>query len=95
LTAQSYLFVALAAIHWLALSRLEGYFTFLTALSAYCFVHLAIRVTCPVTVKTATLSLSCLTTRWAALGLISIPFGSVELLLHSSEGESSAAVRTL
>jgi len=85
--AQSGLVVALTTIYWPALSRLEGHFTFLTTLSAYSRVHLAHRPVSIVATEAIALGSSCFTTGGTALGLIGIPFGSIKLLLLSSEAE--------
>jgi len=94
-SVQSDLVVALTAIYWPALSRLEGHFTFLSTLSAYCGVHLASGSVGTVVTGVITLGSSCFTAGGTALGLVDIPFGSIKLLLLSGKGECSTTVRTL
>jgi hypothetical protein len=88
--------VAAAAIHWSAFPRLEGYLRLYTAIGAHSREHLAIcwpgatKTTC-----VASLRPLCLTTGWAALGLVGVPFHSKQLLLFRTEGEAAAAIGTL
>jgi hypothetical protein len=92
LTARFHLVVALTAIYWPALSRLEGHFAVPATLNTYCGMHLAAR---SVTAGAIVLGSLCFTASWATLGLISISPTSMELLLFSSKGEVSTTVRTL
>jgi hypothetical protein len=84
--------VAFATIHWPALSRLEGHFTFLATLNTYRGMHLAGSSGSSGVVVLRPL---CLTASRATLGLISVSPTSIELLLLSGKGEFGTTVRTL
>jgi hypothetical protein len=84
--------VAFAAVHWPALSRLEGHFTFFATLNTYRSMHLAASSGPSGVVELGSL---CLAASRATLGLVSISPTSIELLFLSGKGEFSATVRTL
>ena len=93
--AQSDFIVAVAAIDWSALSRLEGDFGFLATLSTYCGEHLAPRPVAAIATRAVPFRLPCLTTGWATLGLVGVAFSGKEFLLFGAEGEGSPTIRTL
>jgi hypothetical protein len=86
--------VALTAIHGSTFAWFEWYFSFLTTLGAYGREHLALwSVT--IATRSVTLCLPGFTACGTTLGLISIAFSLEELLLLSTESESSPAIGTL
>jgi len=84
--------VAVTTIHWPALSRLEGHFTFLATLNTYRGMHLAASSGASGIVVLRSL---CLTARRTALGLIGVSPTGIELLFLSGKGEFGATVSTL
>ena len=91
-TAWPILAVAVTTIHWPALSRLEGHFTFLTTLNAHGGMHLTGSSGASGVVELGSL---CLSARGAALRLIGISPTGIELLFLSGKGEFGATVSTL
>jgi|GEM_PF-4843017 len=94
-TVQLDLIIALAAIDWSAVSRLKWHLSFLTASGTDSWECLA---TPPWTTKIAgivSLRSFCLSTRRAALGVISIPLGSEEFLFLGGEGEIGTTITAI
>ena len=84
--------VAFTAIHWPALSRLKGHFTFLATLNTHRGMHLAATSGASGVVVLGSL---CLTASRATLGLISVSPTSIELLFLRGKAELGATVNAL
>jgi hypothetical protein len=85
--------VALATIYRSALTGLERYFGFLTALGAGYREHLASGIVAGA--ASVTLGFPGFTAGGAAFGLVSIALGLEELLLFSTEGEVGSTIGTV
>ena len=94
LFVQSDLIVALTTIHRSTFAGLERYFGVFATLSAYGGEHLA-SGSVAVTIISITLCLPCLAACRTALRLVSIASRLEELLLLSTERESSPTIRAL
>jgi hypothetical protein len=92
LPARSDFAIAVAAVDRFVASRLERYFGALAAFGAHCWEHLTPG---PVAVVSVPFCFSCLTAFRAAFGLVSIAFGSKELLVLGTEGKSGSALDAL
>ena len=93
LSSRSDFTVAIAAVYRSTRAGFKRYLGVFAALGTRCGEHLA-----PWTITRAaiaTLGLSGLATRWAALGLIGIAFGLEKLLILSAEGKGSPTIGTL
>jgi hypothetical protein len=88
-SAQPHFVIASAAVHWSAISGLEGYFRFFAAFSAHGRKHLS-----PVTGEPMILGFPGCAAQWAALRLVSVAPGDKQLLFLGAEGEISPTIGT-
>jgi len=88
--AQSHFVITNAAVHWSAISWLEGYFRFFAAFGAHYRKHLS-----PVSRKTVILGFPGCAAQRAALRLVGVAPGDKQFLLLGAEGEIGTTVRTV
>ena len=100
LPACSYFAVAIAAIHWSALTGLEGDSSFLAAIIAHCREHFAsgciavVAISIAVAAKSILLCFPCLTAFGAALWLVRVASRMELLLFLSAKGKTFRAIET-
>jgi len=82
---------AITAIYRSVFAWLEGYFSFLATIGAYCREHLAWG-SIAVAIASVPLCFPCLTAFGTAFGLISITLGLEKLLLLNAEGEFTSTI---